>query len=142
MTPAPARPMRGETAPTPAKTPCGSCPYRCDVPSGIWEQHEYDKLPQYDGETWQQSPAVFLCHQRDGRLCSGWLACHGPEELLALRFPGAAHPSAFSYQTDVPVFSSGAEARRHGMRDIPQPNLKAGKMMAGLVRARAQSEKG
>lgn len=97
--------------PLPAKVPCGSCPYRRDVPSGIWEQHEYDKLPQYDGETWQQSPAVFLCHQRDGHLCSGWLACHGPEELLALRFPGAAHPIAFSYKTDVPVFSSGDEAR-------------------------------
>lgn len=121
----------------PGKVPCGSCPYRRDVPSGIWAQHEYDKLPEYDGETWQQSPAVFLCHQRDGHLCSGWLACHGADELLALRFPGAAHHSALSYKTNVPVFSSGAEASRHGMRDIPQPKSKAAKMIAGLVRARA-----
>ena len=47
-----------------AKVPCGSCPYRRDVPSGIWEQHEYDKLPEYDGQTWEQNPALFLCHQR------------------------------------------------------------------------------
>jgi hypothetical protein len=119
-----------------SKPPCGSCPYRRDVPSGIWEQHEYDKLPEYDGETWQQSPALFLCHQRDGNLCGGWLACHGPDELLALRFHGAKYPDAFSYETNVPVFSTGAAARRHGMRDIPQPGSKAGKMIAGLVRKR------
>jgi len=122
-----------------ASVPCGSCPYRRDVPSGIWEQHEYDKLPSYDGPTWAQSPALFMCHQRDGNLCAGWLACHDPRELLALRFPHKLDPAVYDYTTDVPVFSSGAEARRHGMRDINRPGAKANKMITGLVRKRRKS---
>jgi len=109
------------------------------VPSGIWEQHEYDKLPSYDGPTWAQSPALFMCHQRDGNLCAGWLACHDPRELLALRFPHKLDPAVYDYTTDVPVFSSGAEARRHGMRDINRPGAKANKMITGLVRKRRKS---
>lgn len=108
---------------TVAKTPCGSCPYRCDVPSGIWVQDEYDKLLAYDpvGMAYQD-PHVFECHQRDGNLCAGWLACHG--DSLALRLGlsfGDVDPSVIDYKTDVPVFGSGAEAREHGMRDIAAP---------------------
>lgn len=114
--------------------PCGSCPYRKDVPSGIWERNEYDKLPGYDGETWEQTPAIFLCHQRDGHLCAGWLACHGPTRLLGLRMARGVDPSVFDYTTDVPVFSSGADARAHGIRDIKNLKPKARKMIAGLVR--------
>ena len=119
-----------------ASVPCGSCPYRCDVPSGIWEQHEYDKLPSYDGPTWGQSPALFMCHQK-----AGWLACHDARELLALRFPHDVDPSVYDYATEVPVFNSGAEARRHGMRDISHPSAKAGKMITGLVRKRHATKK-
>ena len=118
---------------TVAKTPCGSCPYRRDVPSGIWEQQEYDKLPEYDGPTWQQAIAAFACHQRDGNLCAGWLACHDTHHLLALRVAHAG-PEILNYSTTVPVFSSGAEARAHGMKDIEQPQAAARKMMAGLVK--------
>lgn len=117
------------------KVPCGSCPYRKDVPSGLWAQNEYDKLPGYDGPTWGQSTPIFMCHQRDGSLCAGWLACHGPHELLALRFVARnVDPSVFDYTTDVPVFKSGAEAREHGIRDIPSPKAKARKVIAGLVK--------
>ena len=121
-----------------AKKPCGSCPYRRDVPSGIWAKSEYDKLPQYDGETWQQSPKIFMCHQHDGNLCAGWLACHNPQELLALCF-GFIHnfdPMIFTYHTDVPVFISGAEARAHGLSQTKHPSVKARKMIRGLVRKR------
>lgn len=115
--------------------PCGSCPYRRDVPSGIWSRAEYDKLLAYDGETWQQSPIAFGCHQRDNNLCGGWLACHGPENLLALRIPNKTiDPSVFDYKTDVPVFSSGAEARAHGIKDIKRPKARARKMVAGLLK--------
>jgi hypothetical protein len=119
-----------------AVTPCGSCPYRRDVPSGIWAPHEYDKLLQYDGETWEQSPAVFLCHQRNGRICAGWLACHDPQELLALRMDPDIDPSAFAYKTKVPVFSSGAQARAHGLREYKRPGARASKMMGGLLKLR------
>ena len=121
---------------TVAKNPCGSCPYRRDVPSGIWEQVEYDKLPSYDGPTWAQSPTLFFCHYRDGNLCAGWLACHNPRELLALRMPHTCDPSVYDYSTDVPVFNSGAEARQHGLYGIRSPDLKAKKMIAGIVRKR------
>lgn len=114
--------------------PCGSCPYRKDVPSGIWAKSEYNKLPRYDGETWEQAPQAFLCHQRDGCLCGGWLACHGPHELLALRIDRDIDPSVFDYTTDVPVFESGAAARAHGIKDIKRPKTKARKMVAGLMK--------
>ena len=76
--------------------PCGSCPYRKDVPSGIWAKSEYDKLPRYDGETWEQDPKAFMCHQRDGCLCGGWLACHSPRHLLALRLDRDIDPSVLA----------------------------------------------
>lgn len=117
--------------------PCGSCPYRRDVPSGIWHESEYEKLKSYDGPTWGQSPATFGCHQQNGCLCSGWLACHGPNELLAVRIAasfGNVEPAVFDYETDVPVFASGAEAAEHGMREIDAPSKRATKMSAGIVR--------
>lgn len=119
--------------PKPPPVPCGSCPYRRDVPSGVWSRDEYEKLPEYDGETWEQSPAIFLCHQRDGHLCGGWLACHDTDHLLALRI-NRVDPAAFGYTTDVPVFASGKEAHDHGVRDLDQPGDRALKMAAGLMK--------
>jgi hypothetical protein len=121
-----------------AKVPCGSCPYRKDVPSGIWARSEYDKLSLYDGPTWAQHHALFLCHQRDGCLCAGWLACHDPGELLALRLHSRTgstriDPAVYDYKTNVPVFASGAEARAHGIKDIRRPKLKARKMILGVL---------
>lgn len=46
----------------PAPQPCASCPYRRDVPSGIWAAEEYAKLPAYDADTPFQPPHLFLCH--------------------------------------------------------------------------------
>jgi Family of unknown function (DUF6283) len=125
---------------TAPRVPCGSCPYRRDVPSGIWEQHEYDKLPSYDGPTWGQPLALFMCHQRDGNLCAGWLACHNPQELLAMRVARNIEPSVYSYKTTVPVFASGAAAHEHGMQKIHKPEAKAKKMISGLVRKRQMTE--
>lgn len=117
----------------PPKRPCGSCPYRRDVPSGIWSAEEYDKLPEYDGETWEQPPGVFMCHQRDGRLCGGWLQTHDADHLLALRIARVA-PSAYDYASDVPTFSSGREAAAHGLRDIDTPGAAARALMRKLGR--------
>ena len=114
--------MRG--LPTPSKAPCGSCPYRKDVPSGIWEASEYAKLPGYDGETWMQPPALFFCHQNDGHLCAGWVGCHDTQHLLALRVHRVA-PETFEYRSPVPLFGSGLEAARHGLAEIEQPGPRA-----------------
>jgi hypothetical protein len=111
------------------------------VPSGIWQQNEYDKLPLYDGEISDQALAgafgLFMCHQKDGHLCAGWLAAHGPQNLLAIRMAGVhrdeLHPYVYDYETDIPVFSSGAEARAHGMKEIQEPGPKAHRLMDKLL---------
>lgn len=124
-----------------AKAPCKSCPYRVDVPSGIWDASEYAKLPGYDGEIVDQlaAPALglFLCHQQDGNLCAGWLACHGAHNLLAFRLHGRdVTPEAWNYATAVPVFRSGAEAAAHGAAGIQAPPQRAKAAIARLLRRR------
>ena len=125
----------------PRPRPCASCPYRCDVPSGVWEQEEYDKLPRYDGDVMGQSPAVFMCHQSDGHVCSGWLGHRDhPAELLAVRLGGMAgrlSEACLDYATDVPLFGSGAEARAHGLAEITAPSRAARTTQAKIERARA-----
>ncbi len=128
------------------KAPCKSCPYRQDVPSGVWSADEYDKLPSYDGSVIDQlqsgAAGLFMCHQQDGNLCAGWLASHGPENLLALRLHGReVKEEVWSYETPVPVWSSGREACDHGKADIEEPGSRArrtidrlaGKLAAGIV---------
>ncbi len=124
-----------------AKAPCKSCPYRCDVPSGIWHESEYAKLPGYDGEILEQLKAdvgaLFLCHQQDGNLCAGWLATHGAQNLLAMRLHGArVSPDAWDYESPVAVFDSGAEASNHGRAEIPSPGPRAQRTISRLVRDR------
>ena len=121
-----------------APRPCASCPYRQDAPSGFWQEHEYNKLLAYDGDIPDQlfkgATATFGCHQRDGNLCAGWVAAHGATNLLALRLQQRKVPRrTWNYKTDVPVFSSGAEARAHGMRDMEQPGEKALRLMEKLA---------
>jgi len=47
------------------RAPCQSCPYRRDVPSGIWAHEEYEKILDYDNETGHQPMKVFMCHQAE-----------------------------------------------------------------------------
>lgn len=122
----------------PAPNPCGSCPYRKDVPSGIWDKSEYEKLPEYDGPTYAQPPGVFLCHQQDGRLCAGWVGCHDMGESLAFRIACASISRAdaaeiLNYKTAVPLFKSGAAAATHGMKAIRRPGRKAKNVMENLL---------
>ena len=120
-----------------AKVPCGSCPYRKDVPSGIWHPDEYRKLIEYDRDTGEQPMALFMCHQRDDNLCAGWVACHG-SNLLALRIATAVTKkidvAIFNYTTTAPVFVSGTDAAKHGMRDINTPSLEARQLAIKLQR--------
>ena len=111
------------------RSPCQSCPYRQDVPSGIWEAAEYDKIIPYDNPTWAQPPKVFLCHQADGCLCRGWLDTHG-DQLLGLRLAcskGEVDPEA-----------SAAEAAEHGRKSIKRPGRKAREMVAKIERKRGK----
>jgi hypothetical protein len=120
----------------PADRPCGSCPYRRDVPSGVWAEEEYEKLPAYDGETFEQPIGVFHCHRQDGRACAGWVAVHDMYESLALRLASAEGrvdvDGFLDYETDVPLFGSGAEAAEHGLRDLEEPDADARRVMKKL----------
>jgi hypothetical protein len=137
--------MRGLVTPIkgPAPRPCESCPYRRDVPSGVWAANEYEKLPEYDKPTGEQPFGLFQCHQSDrdstqARLCAGWVACHGVE-LLALRIgasTGSVDPSVFEYTTDVPIFGSGTEAAEHGMAEIVEPGEDAQVLVAKIANNR------
>lgn len=113
----------------PAAAPCGSCPYRTDVPSGVWHPSEYEKLPQFDQPTALQPLGVFLCHQIDGRICAGWAGCHDMTHSLGVRITAIAGDlepdqvdALHAYTTPVPLFTSGREAAEHGMADIENPS--------------------
>lgn len=113
----------------PRKRPCSSCPYRKDVPSGVWDASEYEKLPEFDRPTFEQPAGTFACHQDNGHLCSGWVACHDMEQNLGLRIAIAQeHIDAdhmdeiLDYETPVELWESGQAARDHGMKEIDDPS--------------------
>ncbi|WP_114906884.1 DUF6283 family protein [Ornithinimicrobium murale] len=125
----------------PAKNPCGSCPYRRDVPSGVWDASEYAKLPAYDADTSNQPTGVFLCHQRSGAVCSGWAGCHDMDESLALRLAVAMGTldattarQVVDYVSPVPLFDTGAQAAEHGLAELTEPGEKAARTIGKLVR--------
>lgn len=122
----------------PRKSPCASCPYRQNAPSGVWHESEYEKLPHYDGETFEQtSIAVFSCHQQDGSVCAGWLGHRDPLDLLAVRIglaDGRLDPSCAEYSTEVPLFASGAEAAAHGVAEILEPGPRAQDTIRKILR--------
>jgi len=126
----------------PRTRPCTTCPYRRDVPSGIWDASEYAKLPGYDGDIPEQAAAgafsVFLCHQKDGHLCAGWAGCHDMENNLAVRMNADRIdlPAVLEYDCPVPLFSSGAEAAEHGQREIPELGVDARRKIDTLTRLR------
>lgn len=130
----------GEQVRGPAPRPCESCPYRQDVPSGVWHADEYDKLPAYDRDTPYQPAGLFLCHQQDGRVCAGWVGCHGAS-LLALRLAvptGAMSDedlkAALDYSSPVPLFATGEEAAAHGRAGIRRPGAGARRVIAKVSR--------
>jgi len=115
--------------------PCGSCPYRIDVPSGLWARDEYEKLRLYDAPTGDQPLAVFACHATPESLCHGWAVVHtsrGHEfDLLALRFWPTEGPIP---PAGVPLFTSGNEAADHGQTEIETPSAAATAAMERLTR--------
>lgn len=134
----------------PAQRPCDSCPYRRDVPSGVWDRTEYAKLRRYDRPTGEQPTGVWQCHVTDSadrprRICAGWAGCHDGDHLLAVRVAVAAGTispdtaqQVVDYHTPVPLFSSGAEAADHGERDLAEPSLAAVRVMQKIQRLETQ----
>jgi hypothetical protein len=134
---------------TPAPRPCVSCPYRRDTPSGVWEAHEYEKLPAYDEEQMMAQPfGAFFCHQQDGRLCAGWVGVHDMSNNIGVRLLFSARNdgtrteqelrdeirAVLDYETDVPLYESGHEAALAGLRDVANPSEAAERMIEQLER--------
>ena len=135
--------MVSETKPpsTVRKSPCASCPYRKLVPSGVWHEEEYEKLPAYDGDFSEQIEhdglAPFGCHHADGQICAGWAGHRDPLDMLAVRLgisAGSLDPSVAEYKTTVPLFESGAAAAEHGMAEIDNPSPRAIEMSKKITR--------
>lgn len=114
------------------------------MPSAVWDEKEYEKLTNYDLDTSLQPTGLFQCHQNDGddpkaRICAGWVACHGGENLLGVRIAVSLHGldrSIFEYDTDVPIFDSGTAAALHGMRDMDEPGDTARSMIEKIIKNR------
>lgn len=130
----------------PAPAPCGSCPYRLDTPAGVWSADEYDKLPDFDGETWEQPPSVFLCHQQDGRVCAGWAGCHDMAENFGIRLAvasGAMSPETadvtIDYCSPVPLHPTGRAAADFGKGEIETPSPEAVNLVKKLHRRQARA---
>jgi hypothetical protein len=55
-------------------SPCKTCPYRKDVPVGVWDRYEFVKLLEEDAN---QFGALYACHQTRvlpvQQVCGGWL---------------------------------------------------------------------
>lgn len=137
-----------QTISPPAPRPCASCPYRVDVPSGIWHPDEYAKLPTYDEPTPFQPHGVFLCHQVNGHACAGWAGCHDMTDSLAVRLAflsGDLSSGDFNdlceYTTDVALFVTGREAAKHGMREIEHPTPDAARTMNKIIRRRSTTDR-
>ncbi|MFE1797725.1 DUF6283 family protein [Streptomyces sp. NPDC059517] len=132
----------------PAPRPCESCPYRRDVPAGVWASEEYAKLQRYDADTPDQPTGLFQCHQADAdsavrRVCAGWAGCHEGEELLALRLAlidgridDATYRAVVEYASPVFLFPSGSDAAAHGEAGIDAPDEKARHLINKITRTR------
>lgn len=140
--------MSHQTGP-PAPRPCASCPYRTDVPAGIWDSDEYERLRAYDRPTVSQPSRLFQCHQTGAsdpmrRLCAGWCGVHADEANLALRLAVAqdrispdTYHAALAYTSPAPLFASGTAAAEHGQRGITEPDQAAVAAIEKILRTRA-----
>jgi hypothetical protein len=120
--------------------PCEACPYRRDVPSGLWASHEYEKLRPYDEEMISQPSAGFACHATPEKFCNGWAIVnnalhHG--HVLALRLAGMP----VIPEPKVALFTTNAEAADHGQRDIDSPSVKAREVVERLTRKHERLER-
>lgn len=129
-------------------TPCTTCPYRVDVPSGIWAKEEYEKLVAYDRPTFEQPPNLFMCHQSNNSLCTGWVQSHANREhafdLLALRMIDRRKvdvdqvSKVAQSEPMVKLFLTGSGARRHGLKQLAKPGPKAKSAMKRITKKRQQ----
>jgi len=126
------------------REPCSSCPYRRDVPAGVWAAEEYEKLRNYADDAegnvrYPEALTPFLCHQTHchGRetLCRGWLAVE--KESIAVRLLlilGRVTQEQVDAPVSCPLYSTGEEATAAGLQGVSRPSRRARSLMAKLMR--------
>lgn len=122
------------------REPCASCPYRRDTPPGVWAAEEYRKLPAWD--QWFGGGGVFLCHHSTvverKTVCRGWLVVHGDNMIARLTaMNGVELTEENQKMTQQPLYRSGAEACRAGLRGVQKPKADAVQVIQKLTKARA-----
>lgn len=139
------------------KRACSSCPYRRDVPSGVWAREHYELLRDMDSrrtikvpmlgpndetvmvDAPNPNPGTFHCHQSNatGRptVCRGWLSVERNSigvRLLA-SFGGIEYEDIPDEDESATYYSSGTEAAEAGLRDIENPSSEARLLCRKLV---------
>lgn len=123
-----------------APRPCVSCPYRIDVPSGVWAADEYAKLRGYDSTDHATMPlATFHCHQENATgvptVCRGWLSVHADSIAVRMAIIDGKVTADDVYATpEVPLHPSGTAAAEHGLRDIERPTREAVELAGKITR--------
>ena len=119
-------------------SPSSACPYRCEVPPGVWAAEEYEKLRGFDDNT---EFGTFLCHHTPAigqkTVCRGWLTVHA--ESVAVRLAVARGLVTDDERYGLvwePLYGSGNEAADAGLSGVAEPEEAAQRMMARLVRQR------
>src|SRR4029077_4861673 len=123
------------------KKACSACPYRKDVPSGVWDHAEYEKLRPYDAETWEQPAAAFMCHATPDFYCHGWAVVHTSRDhrydLLALRFRPCEIP-----EPSTEFFETATEAADWGQELADEPPVEAVAAIEKLTKQHARLQRG
>lgn len=130
-----------------APNPCESCPYRRDTPPGVWHPEEYRKLATYDRQGGFAMPnlALFLCHHspelKGDVICRGWLTVHADSNAVRLAwFAGQVTEEQVMAPVDVPLYRSGAEAARAGLKGCKRPSAAARRLIKRMAENRLRRE--
>lgn len=117
---------------------CPACPYAISTPPGIWHESEYEKLRRYDEDTFAQPAGVFMCHQKNGNICAGWVAVHG-SELLGLRMAFSRGDLEYPLpEIQGEFYESGNEAADAGLLGVMEPSVAAVKAIGKIERSRSK----
>ncbi len=120
------------------RDPCSSCPYRKSTPPGVWAREEYLKLPAWDDP--MAFAGTFLCHHSAlgsrKSVCRGWLEVHADNMAARLASLMVEYAEGARKPTSVPLYRSGAEACRAGLRGVAKPKTAARAVIAKLTKAR------
>jgi hypothetical protein len=131
----------------PTRRPCATCPYRRDAPSRRWHKAECEKLARDDGHTYSQPSGLLLCHQKNRRLCAGWVGCHGMHHCLAIRLAAVEEridadlvARVLAYECAAALFSSGADAAVDGLAGIAAPDSRDQRAIGRLLAKRSPAQ--